>query len=126
MEHDVPGAGEPISHYCDAVSYGNTLYVSGILALDESGALVGRDDVSVQAERVFARLERVLAAANATYGDILKVTLFLTHIDDRARVNVVRKRYFGQHRPASTLVEVTRLAVPGARLEVEAIAQLRP
>ncbi|MDR5822463.1 RidA family protein [Caballeronia sp. LZ043] len=123
QEIDVPGAGAPISHYCDAVVHGNTVYVSGILALDADGALAGDGDVEAQAERVFARLNDVLAAAGARYADILKVTLYLTDINDRALINPVRKRWFGAHRPASTLVQVSKLAVPGARLEVEAIAQ---
>lgn len=123
QELDVPGAGAPISHYCDAVVYGDTVYVSGILALDADGALYGAGDASAQAERVFERLHEVLAAAGASYADIVKVTLYLTHIDDRAAVNVVRKRWFGAHRPASTLVEVSKLVVPGTRIEVEAIAQ---
>ena len=119
----VDGLAEPISHYADAVVAGDTLYVSGIVPVDASGAVVG-DDVVAQARRVFAIMERVLAATGATPADVVKVTVYLLDIDDRPLINPVRQEFFGDTRPASTLVEVRRLAVPGARLEIEAIAHL--
>ena len=119
----VEGLAEPISHYADAVVAGDTLYVSGIVPVDASGAVVG-DDVVAQARQVFAIMERVLAAAGATPADVVKVTVYLLDIDDRPLINPVRQEFFGDTRPASTLVEVSRLAVPGARLEIEAIAHL--
>ena len=119
----VEGLAEPISHYADAVVAGDTLYVSGIVPVDASGAVVG-DDVVAQARQVFAIMERVLAAAGATPADVVKVTVYLLDIDDRPLINPVRQEFFGDTRPASTLVEVSRLAVPGARLEIEAVAHL--
>ena len=119
----VEGLAEPISHYADAVVAGDTLYVSGIVPVDASGAVVG-DDVVAQARQVFAIMERVLAAAGATPADVVKVTVYLLDVDDRPLINPVRQEFFGSSRPASTLVEVSRLAVPGARLEIEAIAHL--
>ena len=119
----VEGLAEPISHYADAVVAGDTLYVSGIVPVDASGAVVV-DDVVAQARQVFAIMERVLAAAAATPADVVKVTVYLLDIDDRPLINPVRQEFFGDTRPASTLVEVSRLAVPGARLEIEAIAHL--
>ena len=74
---------------------------------------------------MFANVEAVLAAAGASFADVVKVTVFLTDVDDRAAVNTVRQEVFGATRPASTLVEVSRLAIPGARIEVEAVALLR-
>jgi reactive intermediate/imine deaminase len=120
----VPGMGPPLSHYCDAVAMGDLLFVSGILPLDDQLQLVGGDDVAAQAEQVFSRLRQVLATEGASYADILKVTLFLTDVSDRAAINSVRKVYFGDSRPASTLLQVSGLITPGARLEVEAIARL--
>jgi 2-iminobutanoate/2-iminopropanoate deaminase len=67
----------------------------------------------------------VLSAAGAAPGDVAKVTVFLTDVDDRARINPVRQAFFGDARPASTLVEISRLAVPGAMIEVEAVAVVR-
>ena len=120
----VDGLPEPISHYTDAVRAGDLLFVSGIVAVDAEGALVGGSDVVAQAEQVFALLGRVLAAAGAAPGDVVKVTLYLLEKDDRPRINPVRQRFFGTARPASTLVEVSGLAVAGARLEVDAVALL--
>jgi 2-iminobutanoate/2-iminopropanoate deaminase len=118
----VPELAEPISHYTDAVRAGDLLFVSGCVAVDGEGRLVGRGDVVAQTRQVFANLEAVLAAAGASLRDIVKVTVFLTDVADRAAVNEVRTERFGSTRPASTLVEVSRLAVEGARVEIEAVA----
>jgi 2-iminobutanoate/2-iminopropanoate deaminase len=119
----VEGLAEPISHYTDAVVAGDTLYISGIVPVDADGGVVG-DDVAAQARQVFANMELVLAAAGATPADVVKVTVYLLDVDDRPLINPVRQEFFGAARPASTLVEVSRLAVPGALLEIEAIAHL--
>ena len=117
-----PGQAEPISHYTDAVRAGDLLFLSGIVPVDAAGSLVGGDDVVEQARQVFRNMADVLGAAAAGPQDVVKVTVFLTDVDDRARINPVRQEFFGAARPASTLVEVARLAVPGARIEVEAVA----
>ena len=118
----VDGLAEPISHFTDAVRAGGFLYVSGIVAVDGDGRLVGGDDVVAQARQVFANMRAVLAAGGCGFGDVVKVTVFLTDVDDRPLVNPVRKQVFGDARPASTLVEVPRLAVEGAKIEVECVA----
>jgi 2-iminobutanoate/2-iminopropanoate deaminase len=120
----VLGLAEPISHYTDAVRAGDLLFVSGLVPVDGDGQLVGGDDVVAQARQVFANLAAVLAAAGATFADVVKVTVYLTDIEDRARVNPVRQEVFRDTRPASTLVEVSALATPGARVEVDAVALL--
>jgi 2-iminobutanoate/2-iminopropanoate deaminase len=117
------GQAEPISHYTDAVrAEGPLLFVSGVVPVDGAGRLVGGDDVVAQARQVFSNLGAVLAAGGATFADVVKVTVFLTDVDDRARINVVRQEAFGEARPASTLVEIAGLAIEGARIEVEAVA----
>jgi 2-iminobutanoate/2-iminopropanoate deaminase len=120
----VPEVGEPISHYTDAVRAGDLLFVSGVVPVDSQGNLVGGNDVVAQARQVFSIIEKILAAAGATFADVVKVTVYLLDIDDRARINPVRQEVFGDARPASTLIEVSRLAVPGAKLEIEAVAQI--
>jgi 2-iminobutanoate/2-iminopropanoate deaminase len=119
----VDGLAPPISHYTDAVAAGDTLYISGIVPVDANGSVVG-DDVVAQTRQVFANMRLVLAAAGAEPSDVVKVTVYLLDVDDRPLINPVRQEFFGDARPASTLVEVSRLAVPGARLEIEAIAHL--
>jgi 2-iminobutanoate/2-iminopropanoate deaminase len=122
QEYRVEGQAEPISHYTDAVRAGSLLFVSGCIAVDEQGRLVGGEDVAEQTRQVLRNVGSVLAAAGAGFGDIVKVTVFLTDIHDRATINPVRREFFGAARPASTLVEVSALAVPGAKVEVEAVA----
>ena len=117
----VAGLPEPISHYTDAVWADDLLFISGCVPVDANGNLIV-GDVVAQAQQVFRNVALVLDAAGAGFGDVVKVTVFLTDIDDRRAVNTVRQEVFGASRPASTLVEVSRLAIPGARVEVEAIA----
>jgi reactive intermediate/imine deaminase len=120
----VPELAEPVSHYTDAVRAGDLVFVSGCIAVDGDGRLVGGDDVVAQTRQVFANVEAILAAAGASIRDVVKVTVFLTDVRDRAAVNTVREEIFGSTRPASTLVEVSRLVVDGARVEIEAVALL--
>ncbi len=118
----VDALADPISHYTDAVVAGGLLFISGLIGVDGRGALVGGDDVAAQARQVFENMRAVLEAAGCGFEDVVKVTVYLTDIDDRPRINPVRQEVFGRARPASTLVEVSRLAVPGAKVEIEAIA----
>jgi reactive intermediate/imine deaminase len=122
QEYRVPGQAEPISHFTDAVRAGDLLFVSGVVAVDAARELVGGDDVVEQARQVFRNMGEVLAAAGCGFEDVVKVTVFLTDVDDRPLVNPVRQEVFGESRPASTLVEVSGLVIPGAKIEVEAVA----
>ena len=124
-EYRIEGLPEPLSHYTDAVRAGDLLFVSGIVPVDAAGQLVGEEDIVAQATQVFESLRLVLAAVGAGPADVVKVTVFLTDVDDRPLINPVRQAFFGDARPASTLVEISRLAVPGAKIEVEAVAVLR-
>ncbi|HEY2218905.1 MAG TPA: RidA family protein [Gaiellaceae bacterium] len=124
-EIDAPGQAAPISHYAHAVrADGPLLFVSGVVPVDEQGRLVGGDDAVEQARAVFRNLGAVLAAGGASFADVVKVSVFLTDVDDRRLINPVRQEAFGEARPASTLVEVSRLAIAGAKIEVEAVAVL--
>jgi 2-iminobutanoate/2-iminopropanoate deaminase len=116
------GLAEPLSHYADAVRAGGFLYASGIVAVDGEGRLVGADDVVAQARQVFENLRAVLEAGGSGPEHVVKVTIFLTDVDDRPLVNPIRQTFFGTTRPASTLVEVPRLAVEGAKIEIECVA----
>jgi 2-iminobutanoate/2-iminopropanoate deaminase len=117
---------EPISHYTDAVRAGDTLWVSGLVSVDRHGTLIGGSDVTLQAEQVFHNLTLVLNRAGVGFDDVVKVVVYLVEIEHRAAVNKVRKRHFGESRPASTLVEVSALAIPGALVEVDAVAHVPP
>jgi reactive intermediate/imine deaminase len=113
---------EPVSHYTDAVVAGGFLFISGTLASDASGTLVGAGDVVAQTEQTFDNIETVLARLGASLADVVKVVVYLTDIADRAAVNSVRERRFGESRPTSTLVQVGALVHPEARVEIEAVA----
>ncbi len=123
-EFSIPGLNPPISHYCDAVAYGNLLFMSGMAPLDEKLNVIGGDDVVAQAEAVFAAMKKVLDAAGAGFQDILKVTVLLTDVNDRTKINPVRQKYFGNAKPASTLFGVAALAIPGMKIEIEAVVAL--
>lgn len=120
-ELTVPGSPPALSHYTDAVRFGDLLYVSGMVALSPEGEVVGPGDVTAQATHVHELLGAVFAQVGASFADVLKVTVFLTDIGDRAAVNEVRKKYFGAARPASTLVQVSALVVPELLVEIEAV-----
>lgn len=120
----VPGLAEPISHYCDAVEANGLLFVSGCPATDEHGKLVGGDDTVAQCEQVLRNLGAILAAAGCTPQDVVKVNVYLTNVDDRPLINPLRQAFFGDTRPASTLVGVKELPVPGMKVEIEAVAVL--
>ncbi len=117
------GLAPPISHYCDAVRWGDTLYISGIPPLDAQGRVVS-EDPAAQAKQVFENMKLILDAAGATFADILKVTVYLTDVDDRRKINPVRQQYFGDARPASTLIGINQLAIPGMKVEIEAVVGL--
>ncbi len=120
----VPELGEPISHYTDAVRVGDLLFVSGCVPTDAEGNVVGGDDVAAQARKVFENIGAILAAGGSSFEDVVKVTVYLTDVDDRPAINPVRQEVFGAAKPASTLVEVSRLAIPGIKIEVEAVARV--
>jgi 2-iminobutanoate/2-iminopropanoate deaminase len=118
----VAGLSEPISHYTDAVRFGNLLFISGIAPFDAAGRLVGAGDPAAQTRQIFENMRKVLEAAGCGFGDVLKVTVYLTDVNDRTKINPVRQEYFGTAKPASTLIGVAQLAVPGMKVEIEAVA----
>jgi 2-iminobutanoate/2-iminopropanoate deaminase len=124
-EFRVEGLAEPLSHYTDAVRYGDLLFVSGVAPLDEKSRLVGNGDVVAQARQVFVNLKKVLGAAGTSFDKVLKVTVYLTDVADRTKINPVRQEFFGSARPASTLIGVNELAIPGMKVEIEAVVALR-
>lgn len=119
------GTGEAISHYTDAVRFGDLLFISGVMPVDAAGKVVGSDAVT-QVRQVFKNMAAILKAAGSGFGDVLKVTVYLTDVADRPRINPVRQEVFGKTRPASTLIGVKELALPGMKVEIDAVAGLKP
>lgn len=124
-EFRVAGLAEPISHYTDAVRYGDLLFVSGVAPLDENSRLVGEGDVVMQTRQVFLNMKKILEAAGAGFEKVLKVTVYLTDVADRTKINPVRQEFFGTSRPASTLIGVSELAITGMKVEIEAVVAVR-
>ena len=107
-----------------AVKVGEVLYISGQIALDPAGTLVGAGDMKAQSQRVFENIEAILRMAGGTLENVVKITAYLTDMSRYGEYNEVRGRFLKDHRPASTTVQVVALAFPGLLVEVEAIAHL--
>ncbi len=125
MQHHVAPAGmAPGNGYSHAVvATGRMVAIAGQVAMDERGELVGDDDPRAQAEQVFENLRLALAAAGATFADVIKFGVFATDISILPVVREIRDRYIDADRPpASTAVQVAALFRPGYVLEVEALA----
>lgn len=120
---DIAAPGGPFSSALVAAP-GSLLFLSGQIAFDRSGTLVGAGDAGAQARQCLSNIDALLRAAGATRDRVARVTVYLTRIGDRASVAGARRDYFGDHRPAATLVEVTGLAHPDALVEIEATAVL--
>ncbi len=120
-EYIAPASVHRAATYSHAVKVGNTIYVSGQIGCDIDGKVVP-GGFQAQAERAFENLRLVLAAAGATFRDVVKVNTYVRNMDDRAALNTFRQRYFSPPYPASTLVEISSLAMPELLIEVEAIA----
>ncbi|HEV8715030.1 MAG TPA: RidA family protein [Candidatus Binatia bacterium] len=101
---------------------GNTIYVSGQVAYNAEGRLVGEGDMQAQTRQVFDNIKAVLAAAGARMADIIKINTYITDQSKFMDMLEVRKEIFGANPPASTAVVVAGLAFPGLLIEVEAIA----
>ena len=111
---------KPFSHYCHGVRSGNHLWISGTVGITLDGHVP--HDVVEQFEIAMGHLDGVLRAAGGEPRHVVKVQIFLTDIADRTKINPVREHYFGTHRPASTLVEVSALVDPRMKVEIEAEA----
>ena len=105
-----------------AATPGRMIFVSGLLAKDETGAIVGVGDIAAQTDQVLKNLQQALSGANATLADIVRVDVYVRDISQFAEIHAVRKRYFPEDPPASTMVEVSRLTDDRCLIEVTAIA----
>jgi len=110
------------THVVEVSGAAKTIYISGQIALDRAGNLVGGSDMKAQAEQVFKNLEAALAAGGAKFGDVVKMNTYTTDMSQIQAIRDVRGKYFGTATPASTLVQVVHLARPDLLLEIEVIA----
>lgn len=115
---------DPLAPYAIAPGWrvGDLLFFSGQAAIDEAGNIVGADDFNDQVARVFANIDRVLAAGGSSRDKIVKVTIYLTDMAYFPQIVEARKHYFSEPYPADTIVEVKALAIPGLMVEIDVIA----
>ena len=118
----VEGQMEPVSHYCHAVKAGNLVWVSGIVGMRADGTIP--DNTVDQFDIAMDAMDACLRAAGAGPEHVVKVQVFMTDISERQAINPRRVTYFGPHRPASTLVEVSALVDPRMTVEIECQAVL--
>jgi reactive intermediate/imine deaminase len=104
------------------IQIGNTVYVSGQVAKDPDGNVVGAGDMVAQTGQALENLKTVLEAAGASMGDVVKLTVFVTDITRLLDTHEIRTRYFPDPPPASTGVEVSALGFPELLVEIEAVA----
>lgn len=109
----------PISQ---AVQKGDMIFVSGQVAIDPSGQIVGKGDMKAQTKQTLENIKTVLAVAGVGLNDVMKITVFVTDISKVSDAIEVRSEYFGQNRPASTTVEVKSLLLPDLMIEIEVMA----
>lgn len=108
--------------YSHLVKVGHLMFIAGQVALDGDGNVVGEGDMRAQLRQVLENMKSVLASEGADFSNVVKTNIFTTDIEAFRGAADVRREYFGGHPPASTLVQIERLARPVFLVEIEAIA----
>ena len=116
---------QPAGHYSQAIvteAKGRMLFVSGMTARRPDGSIAGIGDIEGQTRQVCENIKQALEAAGAQMSDVCRIDVYLRNIGDRERFNKVRREFWSATPPASTLVEVSKLASPEYLVEITAIA----
>jgi 2-iminobutanoate/2-iminopropanoate deaminase len=116
-----PDAPKAIGPYSQAIRAGQFLFASGQIPTDPATGVIVDGDVSAQTRRVFDNLGAVLKAANLSFADVVKTTVFLADMNDFAAMNEVYGKYFSEPYPARATVQVARLP-KDARVEIDLVA----
>ena len=113
---------KPYYSNCVRSDAGPLLWISGQVALDRDGNMVGEGDLRAQAVQVLENIKGILADSGATMDDIVKVTVYVTDIRAFNDIADIRERYFPKDGPSSVICEVSALAWPEFMIEIEAVA----
>jgi len=116
-------APKPAGHYSQALVHHNIVYVSGQLPIDPKTGEKRTGSIEEQTEQVLSNLSEILKAAGSNLSQVIKTTVYLSDIELWSRVNAVYARFFGEHRPARTVVPTSNLH-HGLQVEIEAMATL--
>lgn len=108
--------------FSQAIQAGNMIYLSGQVALDPDGNVVGKGDMTAQTRQAWENIKAVLEAAGASLNDVVKITQFITDMSRFMETQEVRKEYLTDPAPAATTVEVTSLGFPDLLIEIEVVA----
>ena len=122
LRYDSGTKWESIVGYSRAVRVGNHIYVSGTTATDENGEIVGKGNAYEQTQQILSNIETGLKELDATLSDVVQTRIYLSNIEDWKEVGKAHAQVFDQIRPATTLVEVSRLIDPEIIVEIEAVA----
>ena len=117
-----PGIALPRGPYSPAVRAGGFIYVSGQVPIDPVTNTPVTGDVQAQTRQVLCNVRRILEGCGASLGDVVKCCVFLADVKDFAAMNEVYAEFFGTAKPARTTIAVAALPLPGAKVEIDAVA----
>ncbi|MBQ7585212.1 MAG: RidA family protein [Desulfovibrionaceae bacterium] len=112
-----------VGPYSQAISSGNLIFVSGQIPLDPTTNTLIKGDIQAQTKQICQNISEILATQNLTLADVVKTTVFITDMNQFAKVNEIYKQYFPEPCPARSCVEVSKLPL-GVEIEIEVIAAL--
>lgn len=118
VRKNYPELGEVKAPYVHSVKHGNLLYISGLTAF---GTAAQNQGIAQQAEEIFRQIRKIISAEGTDFSALIKVTIFITSFTEIDALREVLFRNYGDHLPASSLVEVSRLFSPDLSIEIETI-----
>ncbi|MGD8164952.1 RidA family protein [Pantoea sp. FN0307] len=118
IRKNYPELGEVKAPYVHSVKHDNTLYISGLTAFGTASQNAG---ITEQAEEILSQIRKIASAEGTDFSALLKVTIFITSFEEINDLRKVLYQNYGEHLPASSLVEVSRLFSPDLKIEIEAV-----
>ncbi len=132
MAHEILHCDElsnPVGEFVHAARIpagSDVIQVSGLTSRARDGSTHAPNDIKAQTRHILENLKKILAEADATLKDVAKVTVYITNMDNFDAIHKIRRQYFTKTRPASTMVEVSKLVNDDMLIEIEAIAYTKP